>query len=104
LIIKVDIINGSDSLVYTYISGRTGRGKERGLYPPFSWCWRTQGVGDSFRLEHVKGLEPPSSCIGELRELEPPSVVAFRIGSCSFLSVSGSCRLEPINRGLEPPS
>jgi hypothetical protein len=28
-----------------------GQGKESRLYPPFSWCRRTQRVGASFKLE-----------------------------------------------------
>jgi hypothetical protein len=27
------------------------QGKERGLYPPSGWCWRTQGFGAYFKLE-----------------------------------------------------
>jgi hypothetical protein len=36
---------GSDNLVYTYILGQHEGARKGG------WCWRTQGVGASFRLE-----------------------------------------------------
>jgi hypothetical protein len=71
---------GSDSLVYTYISGQHDKVRKGGcsLLPVGSQ--RTQGVGASFRLE------PENQGVVASFWLEPENS-----GSCSFLQV-GACK------------